>query len=232
MNFTKTCTVCQIEYPATVEFFYKSSSGKYSVASKCKKCVCSHSKIKYSKLDDSERETLNNKKSQRYYYNRTNYINKHKKWRTENREIYLNCNKKYYLNNREQKIEQSKKYQRENRKKRNKYRKNRRDKDVQFRIIGNLRSRIRSALYNTKKNRHTMELLGCSIEELKIHLEMRFTKGMSWDNYGFYGWHIDHIIPCASFDLTDPEQQKKCFHYTNLQPLWAEDNYKKRDKIL
>jgi HNH endonuclease. len=53
---------------------------------------------------------------------------------------------------------------------------------------------------------------------------------MSWDNYGRDGWHIDHIRPCASFDLTDPEQQRQCFHYTNLQPLWAADNIRKGAK--
>jgi hypothetical protein len=65
------------------------------------------------------------------------------------------------------------------------------------------------------------------VEQLRQHLEAQFTDGMSWDNYGRDGWHIDHIRPCASFDLTDPEQQRQCFHYTNLQPLWAADNIRK-----
>jgi hypothetical protein len=55
---------------------------------------------------------------------------------------------------------------------------------------------------------------------------------MTWDNYGKKGWHVDYILPCASFDLTKEEEQKKCFHYTNLQPLWWLDNIKKSDKIL
>ena len=63
--------------------------------------------------------------------------------------------------------------------------------------------------------------------ELKAYLELQFTDGMTWENRG--NWHIDHIRPCASFDLTDPEQQKQCFHYTNLQPLWAADNLAKSD---
>jgi hypothetical protein len=103
---------------------------------------------------------------------------------------------------------------------------------MQFRIRKNIRDRMRLAMCGSSKSKHTIELLGCSVEELKKHLEKQFTEGMNWDNYGKKGWHIDHILPCASFDLTDPEQQKRCFHYTNLQPLWAEDNYKKRDKIL
>ena len=79
---------------------------------------------------------------------------------------------------------------------------------------------------------HTLDLLGCSVEELWIHLEKQFTAGMTRENHGRNGWHIDHIIPCASFDLSDPEQQSQCFHYTNLQPLWAEDNIKKGNKII
>ena len=59
------------------------------------------------------------------------------------------------------------------------------------------------------------------------HLEKQFQPGMSWDNHGYDGWHVDHIRPCASFDLTDEEQVRKCFHYTNLQPLWAKDNLRK-----
>ena len=72
--------------------------------------------------------------------------------------------------------------------------------------------------------------MGCSIEELKIHLEKQFRDGMSWNNYGMYGWHIDHIKPCSAFDLTDLEQQKICFHYSNLQPLWAKENLSKGKK--
>ena len=104
--------------------------------------------------------------------------------------------------------------------------------DGQFKIRKNIRDRMRSAMQGKSKSKNTMELLGCTIEELKTHLEKQFTHGMNWDNYGKKGWHIDHILPCASFDLTDPEQQRKCFHYTNLQPLWATDNYKKKDKIV
>jgi hypothetical protein len=79
-----------------------------------------------------------------------------------------------------------------------------------------------------KSSESTLKLLGCSIEECWIHLESKFQPGMTRDNYG--KWHVDHIRPCSSFDLTDPEQQKICFHYTNLQPLWAIDNIKKGAK--
>jgi hypothetical protein len=67
-----------------------------------------------------------------------------------------------------------------------------------------------------------MRLLGCDVSQLWEHLESMFQEGMTKENYG--KWHVDHIKPCASFDMYDPEQQKQCFHYSNLQPLWAEDN--------
>jgi len=94
-----------------------------------------------------------------------------------------------------------------------------------------LKNRIRYALKNNKKSNSTMNLVGCSLQELKKHLEKQFKQGMTWKNHSLYGWHIDHIKPCASFDLSNPEEQKKCFHYTNLQPLWAIDNIKKSNKI-
>lgn len=76
-----------------------------------------------------------------------------------------------------------------------------------------------------------MELLGCDINFLRGHLESKFQKGMTWENYNHKGWHMDHIIPCAVFDMTNEEEQRVCFHYTNLQPLWAKDNISKSDNV-
>lgn len=97
-----------------------------------------------------------------------------------------------------------------------------------YAIGKNLRRRIYGALRPNKKTVGSMDLVGCTLPRLRAHLESLFAPGMSWDNYG--KWHIDHIMPCSSFDLLDPAQQRECFHYTNLQPLWAEDNIRKRDK--
>lgn len=108
----------------------------------------------------------------------------------------------------------------------------RRADDPQFRLGENLRGRVGSAIKKVDGTKcgKTLELTGCSIDELREHLESQFTEGMSWDNYGMYGWHIDHIKPCAKFDLTVDSEQRECFHYTNLQPLWAEDNLRKAAK--
>ena len=92
--------------------------------------------------------------------------------------------------------------------------------------LGNtLRSNLRCQ--GATKSDHTMVLTGCSVEFLRKYIEDRFIDGMSWGNYGRKGWSIDHIKPCASFDLTKPEEQRACFHYTNLQPLWEPDNVRK-----
>jgi len=95
-----------------------------------------------------------------------------------------------------------------------------------------IRSRFKEILKNKnfKKDKSPIELIGCSISDLKFYLESQFKDGMSWENHGIKGWHIDHIKPCSSFDLTDIEQQKQCFHYTNLQPLWWKDNLLKGNK--
>jgi hypothetical protein len=108
--------------------------------------------------------------------------------------------------------------------------KKRRKEDPMFRIRGNLSSRVCSALKaaGTRKSEKTKELIGCSIEDLKAHLESKFVEDMTWENYG--KWHLDHIKPCATFNLIDVEEQRKCFHWTNLQPLWAIDNLRKSSR--
>lgn len=109
---------------------------------------------------------------------------------------------------------------------------NRMTADSSFRLRSNLASLINAAIrkqFGVKASR-THELIGCTVAELHQHLEAQFTDNMSWDNYGRNGWHIDHIRPCASFDLSDPEQQRQCFHHSNLQPLWAADNIRKGAK--
>lgn len=107
------------------------------------------------------------------------------------------------------------------------YYKERYHSDPAFRVLANLRTRLGHALNGNSKSASTIELLGCTPEHARFHIESQFTEGMTWDNI-----HIDHIQPCASFDLEDPNEQRKCFHYTNLQPLLAEDNLRKSDQIV
>lgn len=141
-----------------------------------------------------------------------------KLYRAKNRDRIKQSKHDYYINNKQKCRNRMREYE-----------KNRYHNDIFFRLKLNLRSRINLAIKNGYKSATTEELLGCSIEFLISFLESKFKEGMSWENREL--WHIDHILPCSSFDLSDPEQQKLCFHYTNLQPLWAEENLSKRDKI-
>jgi hypothetical protein len=99
----------------------------------------------------------------------------------------------------------------------------------EYRLVNNMRSRLHHAIKRGPgaKAPGTTNLIGCSVEHLISHLESKFDCNMTWDNYG--EWHVDHIKPCAAFDLKDPQHQRECFHYSNLQPLWAQDNFKKSD---
>ena len=94
--------------------------------------------------------------------------------------------------------------------------------DFNYRLRKRLKCRFKMALNKNYRSGMAINLLGCTIQEARNHIEKQFIDGMSWENYG--KWHIDHIKPCASFDLTKENDQRKCFHYTNLQPLWAKDN--------
>lgn len=105
----------------------------------------------------------------------------------------------------------------------------RRLKDVNHKIKTNLRSRLYQAVKKLSKSDSTLDLLGCSMDYFKLYFESKFKKGMTWENYG-RKWHIDHVIPCSLFDLSNPEAQKVCFHYNNLQPLWAGKNLSKHAK--
>jgi len=121
-------------------------------------------------------------------------------------------------------------YGKKNKDKRTKAERDRKHNNIQYRIASNLRSRLYCAIrFGEKKGSAVMDL-GCSIKELMKHLETKFDNKMTWDNYG--RWHIDHIIPLCSFDLTDETQLKVACHYLNLQPLWAQDNLSKGTKIV
>jgi hypothetical protein len=140
--------------------------------------------------------------------------------------------KEYYLQNKNKILKQVKSYYIKHRTKITKYindyNKNRKKIDINFKILCNLRRRLNHALKGKSKSISTLKLIGCSIYKLKKYLEKQFKIGMSWDNYG--KWHIDHIKPCILFDLSKSSEQRKCFNYKNLQPLWAEENLSKGKK--
>jgi hypothetical protein len=152
----------------------------------------------------------------------------HKNYREKNKEKIAFRNKKYQENNKGKITKYLIEYRDRNRRKITEqvrsYERKRRKLDSEFRIVQNLRRRVNHFLKGAR-SASTLELLGCNVEYLKRHLGSQFTIGMTWDNYG--EWHIDHIRPCTPFDLSDPDQQKQCFHYSNLQPMWAVENLSK-----
>jgi hypothetical protein len=178
-------------------------------------------RIKYRlKIKKYNKQYKKNHKKEQKNYNKEYYIKNRKRLilvaKQNNRKrnkLLIEYRKQYYIKNKDiiNKKEQTKYYS-----------------NINFRLAKRLRIRIWSAIQNNIKSKSTINLLGCSIDKLKNHLSSQFKSGMFWSNYG--KWHIDHIKPCASFDLSKPEEQRKCFHYKNLQPLWAKDNLRKGKK--
>lgn len=161
-------------------------------------------------------------------------------YRINNREYYKNISKQWRLKN-QQKSRHSSKQWRLHNKNRIKtyyynYAKIRHSQDIAFKLVNNLRVRMRMALKTNQKSGHTINLLMCTVDEWRKHLESLWTEGMSWNNYGNKEgqWSIDHIIPCDFFKdyLDDPVEQYMCFRWQNTRPMWHIDNLIKKNKLL
>lgn len=111
----------------------------------------------------------------------------------------------------------------------NRWKADKRKSDPIFRIIESCRVRLCNII--PSKDERTKDLIGCAPSQLRAHLESKFTRRMTWANYGSY-WHVDHILPCASFDHSIASQRKQCWHWTNLQPLEARENMRKSSKVI
>jgi len=153
---------------------------------------------------------------------------RNKKYRDNHKFEYKKWRVIYRLKNKEKISLDVKKYNSKHKKEKNKWFTDKYKKDINFKILRNLRRRMNASIKNNNKSLSTMFLIGCEVDYLLYHLQSQFTKGMNWDNYG--KWHIDHKRPCISFDLSKKSEQRKCFNYTNLQPLWAKDNLTKGSK--
>lgn len=198
----KVCFKCKVEKDESE--FCKHKQSKDGLNCRCKQCA-----------------------SQYYQENKHKYVERKAAYELNNREKILAQKREYVKAHKSEKTAYDKVYREENKEKIAQYKKDWETKcrhETEFKLKRNLRRRVHHALMGNSKSAHTMELIGCTIEEFKLHIEAQFQEGMSWDNYSPEGWHIDHIIPCYAFDLTKPEHQRKCFHYSNQRPLWAVDN--------
>jgi hypothetical protein len=173
------------------------------------------------------------------------YLAYQREYRAKNKERLAEQKRRYYLANKErikasqdrrrdQKRRNDRLYHRANREKHRErklaYQKRYRSGRTQ-RLAHNLRNRLSKFIRRKSGRASTEVLLGCSFEEFAAYLERKFTRSMTWENYGKV-WHVDHIIPVSAFDLTDPEQVRRCFHFSNLRPLDARANLRKNAKIV
>lgn len=229
----KTCSKCSVAKPET-DF----SPARGIRAAICKQCAATQAQVRYHALPEQKKALLKLRNA---------------KWRRTNPEKVTASRRKWERNNRETKARRSREYRCKNRPRlrveaRARYYANReryikacvaraRERyrcDPMFRILHTLRNRPLQYLKGQTKSDSTRKLLGCSPEELRIYLESKFEPGMTWENHGRGPdkWHIDHIIPCATFDLSKREHQRRCFHFSNLRPLWETDNLRKGAKVL
>jgi hypothetical protein len=204
---TKVCKKCLNE--KSLCLFYKQTRNKDGYWNTCIECE----KNKYKENSDKKKQKVS-------------------EYRKNNKEKVKDSKKKHYELNRKKILEQKKIYTYNTREIRNKKRYDKYHSDVLYKIKRNVRGRLLLFLKSKQisKTNTTFKLVGGTPEIIKEHLEKQFTDNMCWENYGFNGWHIDHIIPLSSAK-TEEEVYKLC-HFTNLQPLWAEDNLKKGKKII
>jgi hypothetical protein len=220
----KICSKCKTEKDDID--FGKSNRTKSGLRSECKKCRIVFQQENKDKLKEYHKKN--------YINNRERKINYQKKYYLEHSKKIISYQKSYFNTNKEKKLKYLDDYKIKNHDKilnyKRKYEKQKREDDCLFKLKQTLRSRIRLFIKSRglKKNGKTFDIVGCSPIFLKEYLENQFTIGMSWDNHG--EWHIDHIVPLSSAK-TEEELYKLCF-YTNLQPLWSEDNLKKSNKIM
>jgi hypothetical protein len=234
INSTK-CLVCN------KEFVPKNPSTKCC----SKKCINKYREqidpvqsTKYKLYQEKSRNKNREKnKIQRKKYreeNKEKVREQKKRDRLKHSENYKKIQKEYWIKNKESLSLKNKEWRKNNKTRIREYH-NALHKvlmatNPEYKIKRNLRRRVNLALKNQGmfKDKSLTKYIGCTISELITYLETKFLEGMTYNNYG--EWHVDHIIPCASFDLTLEENQKKCFHYTNLQPLWGKDNLVKGAK--
>lgn len=226
----RTCYRCGEIKPFTSEYFVARKEVASGLKGLCKLCDAELSKIYYqknkkAKLSYSHNHYEANKEEILKRHNDYNHDNKEeisiqkKQYRKKNKEIIKVKKAEYYNNNK--KVIDSRNIA---------YSKTRKETDLGYKITEQLRKRLYATLKNNIQGERTKELFGCDLDYLKSHLEHLFKDGMTWDNYGHGGWVIDHVQPCCDFDLTDVDQQRECFHFINLQPLWEYENREKGNK--
>jgi hypothetical protein len=238
----KKCCKCKIEFLASYEFFHSNKSKKDGFSTECKKCKALQDKIyrennkeklkiKSKIYGDNNKDKIHLRQKEFYLENKDKILLDNKKHYQENKDQVQTRNKIWHNNNIEKVREYQKQYKQDNKERRNRNEREKYNSDPNRKIVVNLRNRINKFVKDKEKSKTTMELLGCSLEEFKKYFSNQFIIGMTWDKFMNGEIHMDHMVPCIWFDLKDPEQQKLCFHYSNIQPLWEKDNLIKNDNL-
>lgn len=251
MENTKFCTYCNTDHLLTNDFWYFTLKPSGNTSSQCRARKNSKTKANYLQ----NRDSILAKGREEYHNNPEKYLKKReslkdynsqylKTWRQRNPTYSAEYNRQYwqdnkhrlkdiaseyYKENKESISKKKKEYQIKNKDSTNEKFKKRYYSEPEFKIRCNLRNRLRIALQSNYMSGMAISMLGLSIEEFKNYLESMFQPGMTWGNHSVQGWHIDHIVPLASVDLTDPEALKKVSHFSNLRPCWAKENIKRMD---
>jgi len=205
-----TCSTCG-RVKATA-FFFKREGSRTGRRSNCKDCSMAEAKSRLRARAESSRAY-------------------HKAYRIKNREKFRGYAKNYYRKHIVKNRKRLNSWRLNNKAWFAEYQKKRLKNDPAFKLRKNIARRIGLVLSGGSNSESVLDLIGCSSEFLRFYLESKFKAGMTWDNYGLSGWHVDHIRPCSSFDLTRPDEQRLCFHFLNLQPLWASENLRKGDSF-
>lgn len=247
----KVCNNCKQEKHESE--FTKNKQSKDGLYPRCKSCKNQYYennkeliKNKRKQYYDNNKESIKIKNKQYYdnnieqqrlksitYYNnnKEEYSYKRKEYRLKNNDKINKKKRQNYHNNKEKYLYKRKEYLPIA----NKLKKIRYNTDINYKLKCLLRNRLYYALNKNVKSQSTMKLLGCSINELKLHLQQTAISNgyidFNIEDYNSSIYHVDHIKPCSSFDLSKEEEQKKCFHYTNLQILTAKENLKKSDNF-
>ncbi len=220
MSETRTCKECADTKPIEC-FSFSIKPYRYNT---CKECRKVHVRLKHREYCQKRRLSDTEWHEKKKAYLRKRYAEKREEMKALAVKNYYN-NRSKVLSRRKRPEVKARIY---------KARNQRLNTDLGFRVSVRLRNRIRTAVVRSGSGKgasiKTEELLGCSINELVAQFKAQFTSGMTCEKLMAGEIHIDHIRPCASFDLTKESEQKKCFHHSNLQPLWADDNRRKNAK--
>ena len=209
---TLKCNQCKLIKTLDDTYFKKSNTNKYGFRPVCKECV-----LEYQRRYRKDRSQLLREKRRKHYILIQEKV---KLWDLNSK---ANIKARALIDP----AYARKTKQANNARHMGKYKSN-----IIYKLRHRLRSRISTAVRKGYKTLKFCEYLGCDLQTLKKHLEDQFQPGMSWDNHGNSGWHIDHILPLSAFDLENEEQLRIAGNYKNLQPLWAKDNLIKSNKIV